>query len=127
MKPQILLRLISLIAHHRSEADGDELLIKHDNKRIWPKTEKYFRANDLLIIPVDTNILIKCAGWVYLDLFEYDNFFSGSLLGTFKIYIESSPPLMKKFEASFSSSGNVYANYGLNWEIINAPSKSKIQ
>lgn len=117
MSAVISLNLIQLVSHCASEMDGDELFLKRNGVRIWPTTEKYFPARTELI-PVKTEITLMNFGFVDFELCDYDNWFSSSCLGIFRVLIDRDTKFRNVYECSLIQKGKEFSSYSLFWEIV---------
>ena len=117
MSAVISLNLIQLVSHCASEMNGDELFLKKGGKRFWPTTGKYFPAIEELI-PINSEITLQNFGFVDLELCEYDNWFSSSCLGIFRILIARDTKFRNVYECSLIQRGQEFSSYSLHWEIV---------
>lgn len=110
------LRLHSIKCNVPDEIDKDEMFLKLDGHKIWPEESKYFRmdANDKVVIDHDMEV---SAGWIELQLWDYDFVSTNDHLGTFKLNVDDQPG---KFSASMemNTKETHSASYFLEWEVL---------
>jgi len=80
-KTKCALKLLK--CHLSSESDGDEIYLKHENKKIWPDVRyKVFKSRDEIKLNVDLDLKDN-KGPVIIELWEKD-LFKDDFLGTFQ-------------------------------------------
>lgn len=110
------LRLHSIKCNVPDEIDKDEMYLKYKGEKIWPEDSKYFRmdANDLVVIDFDLEV---SAGWVEIELWDYDFVSLNDHLGSFKLNVGDESG---KFSASLqiNEKETHSASYFLQWEVL---------
>lgn len=80
-KAKCALKLLK--CHHASESDGDEIYLKHENKKIWPDVRyKVFKSADEMSINIDLELKDNSKP-VTIELWEKD-LFKDDFLGSFQ-------------------------------------------
>jgi hypothetical protein len=107
------LSIATINSYYQSERDGDEVFLKLSKKRIWPQKGGYIKMIGESSSRVNHSIEItELGGIIELELWEYDNFFSSSCLGTFKLRIdETGGP----YATDLMLTSKEFAKYMLVW------------
>lgn len=97
------------------EIDKDEMYLRHDGKKIWPKGSIYYRVDTGDVAPVELTMDVK-EGWTEIELWDFDYLSRNDFLGTFRFKVDEEPGVysntMKLVEK------NSTASYILQWEIL---------
>jgi hypothetical protein len=111
-----LCRLKTLVAHVQTEADGDELFLKIDGRKIWPSDNRFIRFDNKQSVEVNhlCNLDIL-GGFLDIELWEYDNILFSSCIGEFVLSLdEAGGPYYSDLKPSNGSK----ARYSLIWEVV---------
>ncbi len=105
------------------EIDKDEIYLKHNSNKIWPKGSFYHRVDTGDVAPVGV-VLDVAEGWNEVELWDFDFLSRNDFLGTFRFKVDTTPGrysnTMKLVEE------NSTASYVLDWEIFNKEGKSVV-
>ena len=111
--PKIRLNLVHCTLP--DEIDKDEMYLKYDGKKIWPKGSIYYRVDTGDIAPIELTMEVE-EGWTEIELWDFDYLSRNDFLGTFRFKVDDSPGAysnsMKLVEK------NSTASYILEWEIL---------
>ncbi|MEP1095291.1 MAG: hypothetical protein ABJG78_09285 [Cyclobacteriaceae bacterium] len=103
------------------EIDKDEMYLRHDGRKIWPKGSIYYRVDTGDVAPVNLTLDVE-EGWTEIELWDFDYLSRNDFLGTFRFKVDGSPGLysntMKLVEE------NSTAAYVLQWEILDKDGQS---
>ncbi len=103
------------------EIDKDEMYLRHDDKKIWPKGSIYYRVDTGDVAPVELTMEVN-EGWTEIELWDFDYLSRNDFLGTFRFKVDDEPGVytntMKLVEL------NSTASYILEWEILDEQGKS---
>lgn len=110
---KLKLRIISLTCHIHEENDADEVFIKYQDEKIWPKDKKYVKMKEGKV-PLEIEIEgISKNSVVHIELWEHDTFSSNDHLGDFTVVVnEIGGPYLTDLEKKESA----FASYSLEWE-----------
>ena len=111
---QYTLRLLQLHCYLSDEADADEVFIKSDGEKVWPKKEKFTKMKDKSV-PLNLEFKMDKGSTRVLEIWDYDFWSPNDLLGTFTIDADQSGgpytvPMVKK------DKGN--AKYAIEYELM---------
>jgi hypothetical protein len=110
-------KILAIQVHHQTEADGDEIFLKLNNKKVWPANKAFELSNMTKSVEVNYffDVDESCSA-VDIELWEYDYIFIGSqCLGRFMLSItETGGP----FTTDLSKADGVIAGYSLKWEVV---------
>jgi hypothetical protein len=106
------------------EIDKDEMYLKHEGKKIWPKGSIYYRVDTGDVADVNLEIEVK-EGWIEIELWDFDYLSRNDFLGTFRFKVDDSP-------GDYSNSmvlveKNSTASYILDWEILTKEGLSVVE
>ncbi|ELR69372.1 hypothetical protein C900_05062 [Fulvivirga imtechensis AK7] len=109
------LRLLKLNCYRQNEADGDEIFIKYQNKRVWPLNSKYQKLNEgSAKLNLDISGIEK-ESMVTLELWDYDLFTPNDMLGTFSMLVnERGGPFTTDLKRDM---GTDDSKYSIEWEV----------
>ncbi len=97
------------------EIDKDEMYLKKDGHKIWPKGEKYHKVDTGDQVQIGLVLEVK-KGWNEIEVWDYDFVSFNDRLGVFKFKIDDTPgkysTSMKLLERDST------ASYLLFWEIL---------
>lgn len=103
------------------EIDKDEMYLKMNGEKIWPKGSIYFRVDTGDVATVDLTLEVE-HGWNEIELWDFDYLSKNDFLGKFKFKVDNSPGVysntMKLVEEDST------ASYILDWEILDEEGKS---
>ncbi len=109
-------RLISVNCTLPDEIDKDEMYLKYQGKKVWPKgINIYYRVDTGDIAPVDLTLEME-EGWNEVELWDFDYLSRNDFLGIFRFNVDNAPGV-------YTNSMNLVeedstASYILNWEIL---------
>ena len=108
-------RVLKLNCYRQNEADGDEVFIKYQNKKVWPLDSKYQKLSEGSA-KLNFDVLgIERDSIVTLELWDYDLFTPNDKLGSFSMLVnERGGPFttdMKRDKGSDDS------KYSIEWEV----------
>ena len=111
------LRLISLQCILNDESDLDEVYLKHNGKKVWPKDARYNKINNDSSLEVNTDLAVNTDEIVTLELWDYDLLSKNDHLGDFimKVGQFEGGPYQAQLRRKDSSSS---ASYILNWKVV---------
>ncbi len=112
--PQV--RIHAIICNVPDEEDKDEIFLKVNDHKIWPKKTKFMK------IGVDEALDIKVGGtfkgeWLALELWDYDYTSRNDHLGTFHLDLKQDPGHYGDILTT-NTEVTAHADYMLNWEIL---------
>lgn len=105
------------------EIDKDEIYLKFNSNKIWPKGQFYHRVDtgDVASVGVELDV---SEGWNEVELWDFDFLSRNDFLGKFRFKVDQNPGVysntMKLVEE------NSTASYVLDWEIFNKDGKSVV-
>ena len=107
-------RLLKLYCYRQEENDGDEVYINYNERRLWPKEDKYYKM-DKSEGAVDAEIKnIKSDVVLSLELWDYDYMSRNDKLGLFTMLVnEKGGP----FRTDMLAQNDHGAKYSLEWEV----------
>lgn len=112
--PQI--KIHTIICNVPDESDKDEIYLKVNDKKIWPKKAKYLK------IGVDESLEVKIGGkfsgqWMELELWDFDYTSRNDHLGTFHLDMSQG---QGHYGTILTANEEVsqHVDYMLNWEIL---------
>lgn len=112
-----ILKLIQLEAHFQTEQDGDEIFLKLNGKKIWPKNRSYFSCQkEVPCIQLDivSDVKVKPEQKVNIELWENDFIFFKKKLGEFTLILDQrGGPFITDLELKCKE----FARYSLMWEV----------
>ncbi len=97
------------------EIDKDEMFLKKDGHKIWPKEKLYHRVDigDLKEVGLTLNVE---EGWNEIEVWDFDFVSPNDRLGVFKFMVDNTPG---KYTTSMTLlEKNSTAIYKLYWEIL---------
>ena len=106
------LRILNLKCYLPDEADGDEVYIISEGKKVWPQENNYVSANKDTI-PVGLELSINKGDYVSYELWDHDLFSTNDLLGSLIISADAHG----QFVNDFTKEGKDQSKYALEWEI----------
>ena len=97
------------------EIDKDEMYLKYEGKKIWPKGSIYYRVDTGDTAPIGLTMEVE-DGWAEIELWDFDYLSRNDFLGTFRFKVDDTP-------GDYSNSmilveKNSTASYILEWEIL---------
>lgn len=81
------LTLNSITCEITEESDKDEIYLKHQGQKIWPKAKKFHQIDVDEEVELGVEILVG-QGWIEIELWEYDYTSKDDHLGTFHINVD---------------------------------------
>jgi len=110
---QVKCRLTSIKCYRASEAGGDEIYLKVDNKKIWP-SRPFAKIRPSDETPINIDVFSDARGFIRIDLWGRD-FFTDDLLGFFQFV---SVGAKGKFSTDLTPCNkDVPPRYVLTWEM----------
>ncbi len=109
---QYKLRLLNLKCYLPDEADGDEIFIKSEGKKIWPVDEKYITTNKESVA-IGLEFTITKGDSISYELWDHDLLSANDHLGSLLITAEAHG----QFINDFAKQGKDQSKYALEWEI----------
>lgn len=108
------IRLNHLICNTPNEDNKDEVFLKYKDKKIWPQKGKFMKmgVDDSLEIGIAGNFP---AGWVEIELWDYDYTRRNNHLGTFHLEVTGEPGHTGTI-LSVNEEVSEIADYTLNWQ-----------
>ncbi|MEL6562296.1 MAG: hypothetical protein AAFQ94_29255 [Bacteroidota bacterium] len=105
------------------EIDKDEIYLKFNSNKIWPKGQFYHRVDTGDVAPIGVELDVA-EGWNEVELWDFDFLSRNDFLGKFRFKVDETPGAysntMKLVEE------NSTASYVLDWEIFNREGKSVV-
>lgn len=113
---KLAIRIKSIHCYMHEEADGDEVFLKLNGRKIWPEGEKYVKMKDqtqevdVLVpdLPVDEV--------VELEIWDYDFLSANDLMGKIKMLVDK-PGGPYTSDIQLADEKQV-ARYAVVWEIV---------
>ena len=123
-RPNYECRILAINPYRQTESDGDEIYLKLNKKRIWPKDVNFIEVRGQDSIKVNYSIRMEILGnKVELELWEYDNILFSECLGKFSLLVdEIGGPYHTDLEIWESS-----AKYTLIWEVVIVTKKKLVK
>ena len=106
------LKILSLKCYLPDEADGDEVFLKSEGKKIWPVDAKYTMAKDE-ITPIGLEFIIQKGDVISYELWDHDKLSANDHLGSLTIHAEAHG----HYANDFIKRGKDQSKYGLEWEL----------
>lgn len=103
------------------EIDKDEMYLKHNGSKIWPKGSIYYRVDTGDIAEVDLIMEVE-EGWTEIELWDFDFLSRNDFLGTFRFKVDDEPGTYTNSMRLVEE--NSTASYLLNWEILDNDGQS---
>lgn len=96
------------------ESDKDEMYLKIDGEKVWPKDGFYHRLDSDESVDVNLEFEVE-EGWTEIELWDFDFISRNDLLGVFKFKVDQ---IRDKYSTSMTllEEGSS-ASYILHWEI----------
>ena len=111
-QPIYTLRLKKLNCYLSDEGDADEVFLKHEGKKLWPKDGKYVEMKESSE-DLKMDLKIQKGSRTTIELWDYDRWSPNDLLGTFTIVADQSGgPFTTEMVKKDSKS-----HYSLEWEL----------
>ena len=111
-------RKIKLLRVHCTlpdEIDKDEMYLKYQGRKIWPKGFIYYRVDTGEVAPVNVTLELE-DGWHEIELWDFDYLSRNDFLGTFRFLVDDNPG---EYTNSMTLvEPNSTASYILDWEIM---------
>lgn len=118
-----IIRLNKVHCRLPDEIDKDEIYLKFNSGKIWPKGSFYYRVDTGDIAPIGVELEVA-EGWHEVELWDFDYLSRNDFLGKFRFKVDQTPgaysTTMKLVEE------NSTASYVLEWEIFNKDGKSVV-
>ena len=109
------IRINSIQCVTPDEIDKDEIFLKKNGRKIWPKDQKYHKIDSSDIVNINL-ILAVSEGWNEIEVWDYDFLSLNDKLGIFKFKADS---ISGKYSTSMLlHDKKSMANYIMYWEII---------
>jgi hypothetical protein len=112
-----ILQLIQLDAHFQTEQDGDEIFLKLNGKKIWPKNRSYFscqREVPHIQLNIEKDVKVTPEQKVSIELWENDFLFFKKKLGEFTLILDQrGGPYITDLQLKSKE----FARYSLMWEV----------
>jgi hypothetical protein len=114
-KPNYECRILAINPYRQTENDGDEIFLKLNKKRIWPKDVNFVEVKGQESVKVNYPIQMgKLDSKIELELWEYDNILFSECIGKFSLLVdEIGGPYHTDMETLESK-----AKYTLIWEVV---------
>lgn len=106
------LKILSLKCYLRDEADGDEVYLKSEGKKIWPVEAKYTVAREEST-PVGLEFIIQKGDVISYELWDHDKLSANDYLGSLTIIADAHGHYVNEFDKP----GNDQSKYALEWEL----------
>lgn len=100
------------------EVDKDEMYLRHEGKKIWPKGSIYYRVDTGDTAPINLTLEVE-AGWNEIELWDFDYLSRNDFLGTFRFKVDDDSPGMYTNSMHLVEK-NSTASYILDWEILSS-------
>jgi len=109
-----ILKLSSVSCQVPNEDDKDEMFLKINGQKIWPKENRYFKIDVDETVPINLRFKVT-VGWIKLELWDYDFGKKNNHLGNFHFKVENKSGV---FSTTLTINDEVtkIAEYVLNWE-----------
>lgn len=108
--------LKSITCHKPSETDKDEIFLKFQGEKLWPKKGKFERIDENQTIDLNLNLNAKTI-WVELELWEYDYMSRNDFLGDFTFKSSNyAGEYTAELKVADEFAGKV--EYSLRWELL---------
>ncbi len=103
------------------EIDKDEMYLKMNGEKIWPKGSIYYRVDTGDVAPVDLTLEVQ-QGWNEVELWDFDYLSRNDFLGKFRFKVDNNPGVYTNTMELVEK--NSTASYVLDWEILNEEGES---
>ncbi|UII30321.1 hypothetical protein LVD17_18680 [Fulvivirga ulvae] len=110
----LTVKLLKLYCYRQEENDGDEVYMRYNDQRLWPKKEKYCKM-DKGEVTINAKIKnIKNNEVLSIELWDYDVISRDDKLGLFTMLVdEKGGP----FRTDMLADNEHGAKYSLEWEV----------
>jgi hypothetical protein len=96
------------------EANGDEIFLKYDGKKIWPKNKRFANLNSLSQ-NLDTIIILeKLNQWIEIELWDFNYLLPSSRLGVFRILADKKGG---PYTTELIRNEGLLSRYSIKWTI----------
>lgn len=111
--PKVLLKTVHCLVP--DESDKDEMYLKYNGEKIWPKENKFNRLDAGEKVEINLEMEMS-EGWQEVELWDYDYISRNDLLGKFRFKVDRQ---IGEFNTSMTLLENGSpASYVLDWEIL---------
>ena len=108
-------RILNLNCYRQDEADGDEVFLSIDGKKVWPADSKFVKIKEgdqKVGLEIDA---IQNGSTLALELWDYDFWTPNDKLGEFNMLInEKGGP----FNTDMTIKDSKSAKYSIEWEVF---------
>ena len=111
---QYSLKLVNLHCYISDEGDADEVFLKMDGKKIWPKKGKYVSMKDKSA-PIDIEFKVDKGSSFDIEVWDYDFWSPNDLLGIIKIDASQAGG---PFTSAMEKKEKGDAKYALEYEVL---------
>ena len=108
------IRLISVLCTLPDEIDKDEMFLKYNGHKIWPKGDLYWSIDSGEEAQVDLEMDVP-EGWTKIELWDFDYMSLNDHLGDFDFQVDDTPGVYST-SMHITEEGTT-ASYILRWEI----------
>lgn len=92
----------------------DEIYLKYNNKKIWPKDHKYVSMNEGTIQALELETLISKGATISIEVWEFDTLSKDDNLGKFLLEADKTGG---PYTSDMIKTTSGKAKYSLNWEV----------
>lgn len=110
-----ILKLSSITCMVPDESDKDELYLKLNGRKIWPKKSKYHRIDTDETVKINMRFRVT-EGRIALEVWDYDLASKDDHLGTFFFAVKNKSGRYSELMTN-NMEVSEHASYLLNWEI----------
>lgn len=108
---KILLHSISCFL---PDEDTDEIYLKYNDKKIWPKEEKFASMNEGSVQTLELETLVTKGATIGIEVWEYDTFSKDDNLGKFLLEADK---IGGPYTSDMIKSSKGKSKYSLSWEV----------
>ncbi len=109
------IKIVSIHCVLPDEIDKDEMYLKHQGEKIWPKGSLYHRLDSNDAVKVDLEMAVS-EGWVEIELWDFDYLTKNDFLGVFKFKVDATQGIYTN-TMELKEKGST-ASYIMRWEIL---------